>query len=200
MPPGRRMPRGLPRMRGRWPRRRRRSGCPPWTRRRTHGRSGARPTRSDARLTVRLPVNRFLARRTWMCLPGRPGPGRPDPGPGPAVAEVSSTASPLAQQIWRGVHEGAHLDHLAALTALGAAAPSPAEFGAGLLIAESYAMAVEIFAAVGCVLAEEGHAVWQLGAGLIERATRLPGCSEPAPEVTHPPTRAGASRPGPRER
>jgi hypothetical protein len=162
-----------------------------------------RPSPSDAHRTVRLPVNRFLARRTWMCLPGRPGPGRPGPGPGPgpgpAVAEVPSTASPLAQQIWRGIHEGAHLDHLAALTALGAAAPSPAEFGAGLLIAESYAMAVEILAAVECVLAEEGHAVWQLGAGLIERATRLPGGSDPAPEFADLPTLAEVYVRGPLE-
>src|SRR5579872_2667167 len=143
---------------------------------------------SDAHLTVRLPVNRFLARRTWMCLP-RAG-ASPCARPGPAVAEVPSTASPLAQQIWRGIHEGAHLDHLAALTALGPAAPSPAEFGAGLLIAESYAMAVEILAAVECVLAEEGHAVWQLGAGLIERVTRLPGGSDPAPEFVDLPTLA----------
>jgi hypothetical protein len=154
-----------------------------------------RPSPSDAHRTVRLPVNRFLARRTWMCLPG-PGPGR---GSGPAVAEVPSTASPLAQQIWRGIHEGAHLDHLAALTALGAAAPSPAEFGAGLLIAESYAMAVEILAAVECVLAGEGHAVWQLGAGLIERATRLPGGSDPAPEFVDLPTLAEVYVRGPLE-
>ena len=158
-----------------------------------------RPSPSDAHRTVRLPVNRFLARRTWMCLPGRPGPGRPGPGPGPAVAEVPSTASPLAQQIWRGIHEGAHLDHLAALTALGAVAPSPAEFGAGLLIAESYAMAVEILAAIECVLAEEGHAVWQLGAGLIERATRLPGGSNPAPEFVDLPTLAEVYVRGPLE-
>ena len=160
-----------------------------------------RPSPSDAHRTVRLPVNRFLARRTWMCLPGTgPGPSKGSgSGPGPAVAEVPSTASPLAQQIWRGIHEGAHLDHLAALTALGAAAPSPAEFGAGLLIAESYAMAVEILAAVECVLAEEGHAVWQLGAGLIERATRLPGGSAPAPEFTDLPTLAEVYVRGPLE-
>ena len=74
-----------------------------------------RPSPSDAHHTVRLPVDRFLARRTWMCLPGRVGA---EPGPVPLVAEVPSTASPLAQQIWRGIHEGAHLDHLSALTAL----------------------------------------------------------------------------------
>ncbi|HMD23006.1 MAG TPA: hypothetical protein VKH61_02830, partial [Streptosporangiaceae bacterium] len=160
-----------------------------------------RPSPSDAHRTVRLPVNRFLARRTWMCLPGTgPGPSKESgSGPGPAVAEVPSIAPPLAQQIWRGIHEGAHLDHLAALTALGAAAPSPAEFGAGLLIAESYAMAVEILAAVECVLAEEGHAVWQLGAGLIERATRLPGGSAPAPEFTDLPTLAEVYVRGPLE-
>jgi hypothetical protein len=172
-----------------------------------------RPSPSDAYRTLRLPVNRFLARRTWMCLPGpgqgpargtSQGPGNepgksPGDGPGPVVAEVPSTASPLAQQIWRGIHEGAHLDHLSALTALGPAAPSPAEFGAGLMVAESYAMAVEILAAVECVLAEEGHAVWQLGAGLIERATRLPGGSDPAPEFVDLPTLAEVYVRGPLE-
>jgi hypothetical protein len=147
-----------------------------------------RPLPSDEHVTVRLPVSRRLARRTWMRLPGLPGPGT-------AAAEVPSTATPLAQQIWRGIHEGAHLDHLAVLTRLdgpgsGPAAPSPAEFGAGLMVTESYAMAVEILAAVECLLAGEGQAVWQLGAGLIERATRLPGGSRPAPEFADLPTLA----------
>jgi hypothetical protein len=118
-----------------------------------------------------------------MCLPGLPGPGT-------VIAEVPSTATPLAQQIWRGIHEGAHLDHLSALARLGPMTPSPAEFGAGLLVAESYAMAVEMLAGVECVLAGEGHAVWQLGAGLIERATRLPGGANPAAEFADLPTLA----------
>ncbi|HEY6294456.1 MAG TPA: hypothetical protein VIX15_02245, partial [Streptosporangiaceae bacterium] len=85
------------------------------------------------------------------------------------------------------IHEGAHLDHLTVLARLdgrgtGSAAPSPAEFGAGLMVTESYAMAVEILAAVECLLAGEGLAVWQLGAGLTERAARLPGGSRPAAE------------------
>jgi len=147
-----------------------------------------RPLPSDEHVTVRLPVSRRLARRTWMCMPGLPGPGT-------AVAEVRSTATPLAQQIWRGIHEGAHLDHLAVLARLdgpgsGPAAPSPAEFGAGLMATESYAMAVEILAAVECLLAGEGQAVWQLGAGLIERAARLPGGSRPAAEFADLPTLA----------
>jgi hypothetical protein len=134
-----------------------------------------------------------------LALDGSASSGSGEPGADPAVAEVPSTASPLAQQIWRGIHEGAHLDHLSALTALGPAAPSPAEFGTGLLIAESYAMAVEILAAVECIMADEGHAVWQLGNGLIERATRLPGGSNPAPEFTDLPTLAEVYVLGPLE-
>ena len=151
-----------------------------------------RPSPSDAHVTVPLPVNRWLARRTWMCLPGLPGPGT-------AVAEVPSTASALAQQIWRGIHEGAHLDHLCALARPAPVVPSPAEFGAGLMTAESYAMAVELLAAVEAVLAGEGDAVWQLGAGLIERATRLPGGSDPAPEFADLPTLAEVYVLGPLE-
>src|SRR5580704_13351713 len=128
-----------------------------------------------------------------MCLPGLPGPGT-------AIAEMPSTATPMAQQIWRGIHEGAHLDHLSSLARLSRPlAPNPGEFGAGLLVAESYAMAVEILAAVECVLAGQGHAVWQLGAGLIERATRLPGGSNPAAEFADLPTLAEVYVLGPLE-
>jgi hypothetical protein len=199
-----------------------------------------RPSPSDDHLTLRLPVGRRLARRTWMCLPGLPRPAT-------VIAEVPSIATPLAQQVWRGIHEGAHLDYLSLLSRFepaprqgpvggagsvggvapvggagfvggagpvgGAApvsgagpvsgegpgdpagrvdpaAPSRGEFGTGLLASESYAMAVEMLAAVECVLAREGHVVWQLGAGLIERATRLPGGSAPAAEFADLPTLA----------
>ena len=143
-----------------------------------------RPSPSAEHVTLRLPLNRRLARRTWMCLPGLPGPGT-------AIAEVPSTATAMEQQIWRGIHEGAHLDHLSSLARLRRPmAPSPGEFGAGLLVAESYAMAVELLAGVECILAGEGHAVWQLGAGLIERATRLPGGANPAAEFADLPTLA----------
>jgi hypothetical protein len=151
-----------------------------------------RPSPSDAHVTLRLPVSRRLARRTWMCLPGMASPST-------TTAEVPSSATALEQQIWRGIHEGAHLDHLASLARRGPLVPSPAEFGAGLLIAESYAMAVEILAAVECVLAGEGHAVWQLGAGLIERATRLPGAAHPAGELADLPTLAEVYLLGPIE-
>ena len=58
-----------------------------------------RPSPSDGHVALRLPVNRRLARRTWMCLPGLPAPGT-------AIAEVPSTATAMAQQVWRGIHEG----------------------------------------------------------------------------------------------
>ncbi len=151
-----------------------------------------RPSASHAHVTLRLPVPRRLARRTWMCLPGLPGPAT-------AIAEVPSTATALKQQIWRGIHEGAHLDHLTSLARSDPLAPSPGEFGAGLLIAESYAMAVEMLAAVECILAGEGHAVRQLGAGLIERATRLPGGAHPAAEFADLPTLAEVYLLGPLE-
>ena len=151
-----------------------------------------RPSPADEHVTVHLPVNRWLARRTWMCLPGPPGAGT-------VIAEVPSTAAPLEQQIWRGIHEGAHLDHLAFLARGGPRAPSPEEFGRGLLVAESYAMAVEILAAVECVLDGQGRAVWQLGAGLIERAARLPGSTNPAAEFLDLPTLAEVYLLGPLE-
>jgi hypothetical protein len=161
--------------------------CPPISARQLAWGGRYRPSPSDAHVTVRLPVSRRLARRTWMCLPGLARPGT-------AIAEVPSAATALEQQIWRGIHEGAHLDHLSRLAGPGDAAaplaPSPAEFGAGLLVTESYAMAVELLAAVECVLAGEGHAVRQLGAGLIERAARLPAGSSPAAEFADLPTLA----------
>ena len=70
-----------------------------------------RPSPSADHVTLRLPLNRRLARRTWMCLPGLPGPGT-------AIAEVPSTATAMEQQIWRGIHEGAHLDHLSSVARL----------------------------------------------------------------------------------
>ena len=170
------------------------AACPPVSAQQLAWGVRYRPSPSDGHVTLRLPaVNRRLARRTWMCLPGLPGPGT-------AIAEVPSTATPMAQQIWRGIHEGAHLDHLSSLARLSRSlAPNPGEFGAGLLVAESYAMAVEILAAVECVLAGEGHAVSQLGAGLIERATRLPGGSNPAAEFADLPTLAEVYVLGPLE-
>ena len=129
-----------------------------------------------------------------MCLPGLP-----EAGP-PRSPRCRPPPTALAQQIWRGIHEGAHLDHL---SVAGRGGPAGAQPGG-----------VRHRAADGrvvrdggrdprrglCILAEEGHAVWQLGAGLIEQAARLPGGSDPAPEFTDLPTLAEVYVRGPASR
>ncbi|MEO3812669.1 hypothetical protein ABGB17_27015 [Sphaerisporangium sp. B11E5] len=102
-----------------------------------------------------------LAGRCWMRLP-TPG------GPRDVFVDVPRRAAPTQERIWRGVHEGAHLDHLAAT-------PLGVEFGYGLMAAETYAMAVEVLATVSCLLAGELDEARWLRAGLVERIGRLPG-------------------------
>jgi hypothetical protein len=57
-------------------------------------------------------------------------------------------------------------------------APSPVEFGQGLVVAEAYAMATEILATVESLLAGETHLVNDLRSGLIERIGRIPRYGE----------------------
>jgi hypothetical protein len=119
-----------------------------------------------------------LARRSWLSLPAAGGP---------VVIALDLPAlkgTPRQRWIWRGIHDGAHLDHLAVLTRVTQATPTPAEFGRGLLLAESYAMAVEILAAVECLLAGDAEAVAELRAGLLQRMGRLPGAAPPPGEVS----------------
>jgi hypothetical protein len=68
-----------------------RASCPLSSARQLARGARYRPSPSDAHRTVRLPVDRFLARRTWMCLPSQAGAGLAS---GPVVADVPSTASP----------------------------------------------------------------------------------------------------------
>jgi hypothetical protein len=98
-----------------------------------------------------------------MRLPDRDGP----------TAVVLDTGQPGSEQlcVWRGVHDGAHLDYLAHV----ASEPGAAEYGAGLLAAEAYAMAVEVLAAAECALIGDTQTLLTLRAGLVERIGRLPG-------------------------
>ncbi|SDG79174.1 hypothetical protein SAMN05421505_10838 [Sinosporangium album] len=105
--------------------------------------------------------------RTWLRVPR--GAGMAD-----VLLEAPRRATPEARRIWRGVHDGAHLDHLAAVGGE-RLAPSRIEFGEGLLVAESYAMAVEILALVQCALGGRARDAAVLRAGLRERMARLPG-------------------------
>jgi hypothetical protein len=117
-------------------------------------------------VTVRPSLPEGLVWRSWFRLPWA---GRT------ATVVVERPAHvPRAQRlIWRGVHDGAHLDHIDAVARLTGAAPSPLEFGHGLAVAEAYAMAVEITATVSCLLDGEIAAARQLRAGLVERIERL---------------------------
>lgn len=126
-------------------------------------------------------IDRQLAWRCWMRLPG---PDTREPArvtlietapPKPQAPHTAAAA--LRQRVCHGIHNGAHLDHLSALSVDShpTTAHSPLEFGAGLLAAESYAMAVEILAAAECAAARRPAEARQLGLGLIERIGRLPG-------------------------
>lgn len=134
------------------------------------------PTRDHLVAAVDVPAG--LAWRTWLTLPAAGGP---------VVVALDlpvSKGTPRQQWIWRGIHDGAHLDHLAVLSRAAQAPPTPAEFGRGLLVAESYAMAVEILAAVECLLAGDADAVAELRAGLLQRIGRVPGAAPPPGEVS----------------
>nr|WP_062331728.1 hypothetical protein [Herbidospora sakaeratensis] len=112
-----------------------------------------------------------LAWRTWMRLPGEHGPIT-------VVVEGTHRAPEPRRRVWRGVHDGAHLDLLAACG-------DEVEFGRGLLAAESYAMAVELVA-----LAETADPVVRrvLKQGVRERIGRIAG----HPELGLLPTLAAA--------
>ncbi|MFI6324086.1 hypothetical protein ACIBG8_41630 [Nonomuraea sp. NPDC050556] len=86
----------------------------------------------------------------------------------PALVVAPRPVVPARSRVWRGIHEAAHLDHLAA-------GEHDVEFGAGLLTAEAYAMAVEIVALVTCVLEGDQDEAWWLREGLAERCARAAG-------------------------
>ncbi|HEU5030424.1 MAG TPA: hypothetical protein VFV01_36315 [Spirillospora sp.] len=135
-----------------------------------------------------------LVWRSWMRLAAATGPET-------VVVERPPLAPPLSRLVWRGLHDGAHLDHMAALARTDPSAPLPIEFGAGLLLAEAYAMAVEIVAAAGPALAENAPVAREICHGLLERVGRLPGGGRgptpPAGEFGGLPTLAAAYVAGP---
>jgi hypothetical protein len=126
-----------------------------------------RPSPGDVEpVVVRRPLPRGLMWRSWFRLPWA-GDTRT------VVVERPSRDPAIRRLIWRGVHDGAHLDHITALTGLTDAAPSPVEFGWGLAVAESYAMAVEITATVASLLGGDLPVTAELRRGLLERVRRL---------------------------
>jgi len=124
---------------------------------RPFGRPGhaCRPLTVDSRLVWR---GWFLLDRTPVfCVPAKP-------------------MTPTAAAMMFGLHVGVHLDHLAVLAAArGPATAARLQFGAGLLVAESVAMAVEL-----SLLADPASALGAserrfLTAAAVDRLSRLPG-------------------------
>jgi hypothetical protein len=120
------------------------------------------------------------------------------PGTAILISPIGLDTATVRQRIRQGVHNGAHLDHLAALVdgerrAGGSEGghesgrlnrpwrpwrpwrPKEIEFGAGLMVAESYAMSVELLAVAECLLAGRLAEARELRAGLVSRMGRLPG-------------------------
>jgi hypothetical protein len=148
---------------------------PVWTGLADHLRWGERyrnvPTdRSYGIIDVDLPAS--LMRRCWMRLPSADGAYdvllRPD----------GRRETTVRQRVQQGVHNGAHLDHLAATRP-----PdwrrwrrsAPLEFGDGLLATEAYAMSIELIAVSLCTVAGRFPEAVELHRGLISRIGRIPG-------------------------
>jgi hypothetical protein len=150
-------------------------GLPPWTSIADHLRWGERfrPSLRDRRYVVcDAAVHPRLVRRTWMRLPGV------DESHVVLACPVGTPTATYTQRVQQGVHNGAHLDHLLALDAADRQSPCfpvEIEFGDGLMVAEAYAMSVELLAAAECVLAGRAMEVRQLHRGLVSRIGRTPG-------------------------
>ncbi|HEV2347322.1 MAG TPA: hypothetical protein VGS97_24725 [Actinocrinis sp.] len=113
-----------------------------------------------------------LVRRAWMRLPVA------DAQNIVLIRPVGGVEATVRQRVRQGLHNGAHLDHLAALASQDAAtlwSPSAIEFGSGLLVAEAYAMSSEILAAAECTIAGRGAEARELYRGLVSRMGRIPG-------------------------
>ncbi len=98
--------------------------------------------------------------RAWMVLP--------ELGTTRVVNTQQITATDM--DIWVGVHDGCHLDHMACFDTT---VISPIEFGRGLLAAEALAMASELLAAADALAAGDLTTQTTVRAELIERVGRV---------------------------
>ncbi|MFF3754705.1 hypothetical protein ACFYYH_30385 [Streptomyces sp. NPDC002018] len=105
--------------------------------------------------------------RAWMTLPDR----------GIVRVVADERLSREDMDVWWGVHDGTHLDHLASF---GTAGLTPVEFGRGLLVTEALAMAAELLAAAEALADGEGAVQASVRSGLVERVARVPVAANPA--------------------
>jgi len=108
---------------------------------------------------IELDIPGDLVWRAWMTHPD-----------GSVVRVVNDERlTDSAFDIWWGVHDGTHLDHLAGFATAG---PAPIEYGAGLLVAEALTMSMELLA--GVESAGDPSIEAQVRSGILERLGRLP--------------------------
>lgn len=113
---------------------------------------------SQVRFTLTA-IDASLAWRVWAFEDGAP-----------SIVVVAEILHAPVNDIWWGVHNGTHLDHIGHVAAQGHDA-CQLEYGQGLLVAESLAMTVEFLAALEAPDRTSARVVWD---GLVERLARLP--------------------------
>ena len=128
------------------------------------GRAHWRPTFAGCGTVTYVQMGQIsprLIKRGWMHIPGQ--------GPTMLVNDQSLDEGRL--DVWWGIHNGGHLDHLAWL---GEDSPQRAEFGVGLLCTEGLAVALEILAAAELLAGVNIADANTLANGFSERVGRLP--------------------------
>jgi hypothetical protein len=121
-----------------------------------------RPGRFDFQPSYeeRPDIPKDLLWRGWMSLPNR----------GATMVVVDERLDSDTMEVWWGVHNGTHLDHLSFFPEI---FPTPIEFGSGLLIAESLAMCAELLAGAEALIEGKRAVADTIRKGLIERVGRL---------------------------
>lgn len=102
---------------------------------------------------------------------------------GPVLAFAPLPQPPAEVAMMQGFHSGVHLDHLGALVSEGRPeAARRLQFGRGLLVAESAAMAAELIGLVGGGSIDQEERAF-LHASLLDRLARLPRIGEWGPRA-----------------
>ncbi len=117
------------------------------------------PKNGAVRFQELIGLDPALMWRGWMTTPS-----------GVVMVVADERLDPARMDLWWGVHNGTHLDHLLATRSK---EPNSIEFGRGLLIAEALAMSAELLAGVEAFIAKDTPVCCAIGEGLVERIGRL---------------------------